>query len=246
MIFFADESYEELPNGRYRVVVGGIAIDEYRYRALETAVRVARLDFAREVYRPDNLSEEEIRLKADRLELKGTKTLKRKNLEAARAGGRVPGLAAALTALEAAENCRARTIWRMKEVSDTGDFFGRNEALTQPYIEILQELGTLAVNRDRPVILAFDTVNGRVNNNLTRRVSNYLYRHPDAEELGHFVPVPFWIPSETTAGTQVADLVVHTLLKVNREEFEFGPELGAHHETILRMLGPRRKSYGQL
>ena len=40
----------------------------------------------------------------------------------------------------------------------------------------------------------------------------YLHRHATGKTLVRVVPAPFWIDSKTTAGSQVADIVAHTLM----------------------------------
>lgn len=234
MIFFADESYEQLDSGGYRVVISGILIDEYRYRALETAVYVGRLDLVRRILARDLLTEDELRSRAYRFELKGENCFKRKALVRASSGNDEPGIRTGLSVLEAAGDCRARVIAEVRTVERLSEFFGDGDRCTEPCVSELKTIGRCTPNRDRPVTLAFDTVHGKINQGLSRRISNYLYRHPDAEELRHIVPVPFWIPSDSTAGSQLADIVCWLKLR-DKPKDALRPILEPHYATIKRM-----------
>ena len=212
MIAFVDESYHNGEDGTVLAVVGGVLIDEYRYRALETAFYMIRLELARIVYAPDGLLEDEIVARSRDLEIKGANCLKAKYLDPAASLERRAGPRAALNALLAAEECRARFILATARLDNVAQIHGTGETLPAHYRALLAQIALVATNPDRPVVVAFDSVHGRVDRGFTKRMSDYLYRGAESETYRHFVPVPFCIPSDTTAGSQVADFVCRVQL----------------------------------
>ena len=218
MIAFIDESYERTEEGDYLAVLGGLVIDEFRYRALESAVYQARFRLAEAIYARDALTEDELMSRVHRLEIKGEYVFKRKSMERIRDGIANPGAEAAVQILSQAVECRATVVSVVRRVPTMGAFFGEDERCTEPSVSLLRSISRYVKETapEKPVILAFDTIHGGVNAPLSRRISNFLYRARESEAMRALVPVPFWIPSDSTAGSQVADLICHLRLLEHR------------------------------
>lgn len=60
--------------------------------------------------------------------------------------------------------------------------------------------------------LVFDAIDNRTSRDLNFCVSDFLFRHAVGRRMRHIVPTPFWVDSDSTPGSQVADIIAHVLM----------------------------------
>jgi len=220
LLVFIDESYKVDSTGVLQHVIGGIGIEEHRYRALEAGVHQIR---GRWLQTRDGLTQEEVRPLLDtkllvngdpeNFELKGQDLLQNRRLNAGQGGRISPSVLIVEECLQLARNCRATSFGVLSNPTNIGEVQSLDACPIQ-YVRLLDCINRwmLDIHPDRMAIPVFDTIHGGTNSHLSRQIGRYLWRHALGQQMKKIVPSPFWIDSKSTAGSQVADIVSHILM----------------------------------
>jgi len=231
VIVFIDESYQQDSTGKWYYALAGFGIDEFRYRALQAAIyQLVRTYFDhRSSYEGDSwravLTEKIIvEQPHDEIELKAQYLLKRSNLE--RFGGtNAPHHKLVRDAFRLLEQTRGTTLGVILSPDDPKEVKQVDTGCPYPFQKLI---GVIANWMDeqfpgRPVTLALDTEHDGINLPLSRSIADFLYRTRSGQEMKHVFPSPFWIDSQSMAGSQIADLVAHVLMSSMLPEAERKP-----------------------
>lgn len=221
MLVFIDESYDKAADGTIRHALAGFGIAEADYRSLVVAVHQIK---ERYFTKADGLST------ADLAELRKTKIAC--SGEPRRAELKASKLLTRSAAIYHEQTGRAQSILLVEELLDQvfhlgGVVFG---VLSEPdHVDQIQNPGGMLplqlkalaerveawMAEDFPeehAILVFDAIDNRTSQNLNRCMSDFLFRHSEGKRMRHLVPTPFWVDSEATPGSQVADIIAHVLM----------------------------------
>lgn len=214
MILFVDESYEPRPEGGIVHVLGAVLVDEYRFRAIEAGMLQEKLRYLEAIYADGPRVPPDLREVARTTEFKGRHLLKRSQLRKQSHGQSVPGANATARVLDLLIKCHARAFVQIdrlesRRVVETAD------SCPDCYRELLRSVATFRETHAprRPVLMVFDTIHGGIDSRLGRSITDYLYKSRDARVLRCFVPVPFWVASDSNSGSQAADIVAYVGLR---------------------------------
>lgn len=88
---------------------------------------------------------------------------------------------------------------------------------------------------DDHAVLVFDAIDSRTSRELNACTSDFLYRHQEGRRMRHIVPTPFWVDSDSTPGSQVADIIAHVLMNSMLPEARRKP-LGSVWRRVSAMM----------
>jgi len=228
VILFVDESYQKDRSGIWHYALAGFGINEFRYRALQTATYKlmgqyfdVRGSYEGESWRAALGDRIVVEKSARDVELKSAFLLRQGNLR--RFGGdQSPHYRLVKEILDAVAACRGTCLGVLTNPVDPQCVKDCQSGCPDAYTKLIGLAGRWAA-QDHPgqcVTLGLDTEHNGVNLPLSRCIADYLYRSRAGERLRHVFPSPFWIDSQSMVGAQVADLVAHILMNSMLPESE--------------------------
>lgn len=221
MIVFIDESYDRDSKGNILHALAGFGIPEAEYRRLVATVHQVKEKYFESAAGLTSQQLAELRTRRiacsgepRRAELKASKLLTKK------------------AAQFHIETERAQSILLVEELLDQvfqlgGTVFG---ILSEPdHVDQIQKPGQFLplqlralmerveiwMSEDYPqeyASLVFDAIDNQTSRDLNTCVSDFLFRSSEGRRMRHIVPTPFWVDSDSTPGSQVADIIAHVLM----------------------------------
>lgn len=221
MLVFIDESYDRDRAGLIHHALAGFGIPETEYRKLVTVVHKIKERYFESA--EGMTSEQRAELRTRRIACAG---------EPRRAELKATKLLTAKAAAFHLNTGQAQSILLVEELLDEvfdreGVVFG---VLSEPdHVDQIQSPGGFLPLQlralmervetwmaesfpDEHAILVFDAINNQTSRDLNTCVSDFLYRHAEGKRMRHLVPTPFWVDSDSTPGSQVADIIAHVLM----------------------------------
>jgi hypothetical protein len=221
MLVFIDESYDRDGQGRIHHALAGFGISEAGYRKLLAIVHQVKERYFESA---DGMtSEQRAELRTRRIACSG---------EPRRAELKATKLLTAKAAQFHVETGSAQSILLVEELLDEvyrleGVVFG---VLSEPdHVDQIQRPGGALPIQLRALMerieawmaesfpndyatLIFDAIDNKTSRELNACVSDFLFRHAEGKRMRHLVPTPFWVDSDSTPGSQVADIIAHVLM----------------------------------
>ena len=221
MIVFLDESYEKIDEGSFRHVYAGFGIGEKEYRSLMAAVHQCKLYYF--VQDRGMTDQERADLRRTRIvtalppelaEIKATKLLTDKHARHHQTYGNAPGLLMVEDLLESLSDAKAVIFAVLSEIDSVDDVQASATRLPLHYIRLLEriELWMREQHPDAAAIIVPDTVHDGIDRRLFQHMADYLFKSVAGKRMRHIVANPFWVDSQATTGSQLADVVAHVLL----------------------------------
>jgi hypothetical protein len=228
MLVFVDESYDRDSTGTWHYALAGFGINEFRYRALQAAVYQlcmetfdVRENYEGDLWR-DALSEKIITKSAPEcIELKSSELLKPGNLR--RFGGeQSPHYRLVSGVLQKVFEYRGTTMGVILNPDHPDDVKDVANGCPRAYVRLIKVVAAWMAEEyeGQSVTLVMDTEHNGINLPLSRAIAQFMYRSAFGKRVQQVFPSPFWIDSQSMAGSQVADLVAHILMNAMKPEGE--------------------------
>ena len=222
MLVFFDESFQRDKNGKLHYAFAGFGIDESSYRALTTGVYKAKQQY---FIKDEGFTNEE-RIEASKRhivvkedlpeehELKAHRLLTRRQAEHFMQHGGAPGVQMTLEILELMQRLKVTVFASLVVSSESQQDWSTKDRLPVYLTRLLEriQMWMQEEHSEKMAVLAMDSVKNEIDLGLSRQVANYLYKSSHGKAMRHIVVSPFWVTSDSHAGTQCADLIAHILM----------------------------------
>ncbi|GMV89245.1 MAG: hypothetical protein AMXMBFR81_21760 [Chthonomonas sp.] len=221
MLVFIDESYKQDDSGRIHHALAGFGIQEAQYRKLVAIVHQIKEKYFESA---DGLSREQLtelrtlRIACSgeprRAELKASKLLTDKAAEFHIKTGRAQSIMLVEELLDQVQSLDGVVFGVLSEPEHV-DQIQKPGQFLPIQLRALMERVELWMRESHPqgyANLVLDAINDRTSRELNTCTSDYLFRSKDGRGMRHIVPTLFWVDSDSTPGSQVADIMAHVLM----------------------------------
>ncbi len=221
MLVFIDESYSPLREDGVPYALAGFGVSEFNYRKLMAAIFQIKESY----FEPaQGLSSEERKLlRASRIaskshpheqELKATKLLTRKAAEYHQQTGQAASILLVEELLAEAERLDCRVFGTLSHLQHMHEVLRPDGKLPDQLIRLIERVQCWMAedHPDESAILVFDAIDSETSRTLNQSISDFLFRSRAGKEMTQIVPSPFWVASDATPGSQVADIIAHILM----------------------------------
>ncbi len=221
MLVFIDESYTESSEGHLYHALAGFGIGEAEYRRLVAALYQLKLEFfedARHMSREDRAQLRTTRIASAgdprSAELKATKLLTAKAARYHEETGEAASLLLVEKLLSTVRELRGTVFGVLSEPPNLEPIQRPSESIPKQYRYLIERIDawSQAEHAGDFCHLIFDQIDGKTSKQLNRTISDFLFRHGEGIKMKSIVPTPFWVDSDSTAGSQVADIIAHVLM----------------------------------
>lgn len=221
MLVFIDESYDRDSNGNYHHALAGFGILEANYRNLVVAVHQIKERYFEnaEGISGDQLAELRTRRIAcsgepRRAELKATKLLTKKSANFHLQTGKAQSILLVEELLEQVMREQGVVFGVLSEPQHVDDIQNPGPMLPVQLRYLMERVESWMDESysDQHASLIFDAINSRTSRDLNTCISDFLFRHAAGKRIRHIVTTPFWVDSDSTPGSQVADIIAHVLM----------------------------------
>lgn len=221
MLVFVDESYDRDPSGRIHHALAGFGIPEAQYRRLVTAVHQLK---ERHFESADGLTGEQLaELRTRRIacsgepkraELKASKLLTAKAANYHLSTGQAQSMLLVEELLDEVIRLEGVVFGILSEPDSVNQIQNPGGLLPLQLRALIERVDTWMAESfpSGHAILVFDAIDNRTSRELNGCVSDFLFRHAEGKRMRRVVPTPFWVDSDSTPGSQVADIIAHVLM----------------------------------
>jgi hypothetical protein len=221
MLVFIDESYDKVGSGPISHALAGFGIPEGRYRKLVAVVHQIKERYfeSAEGISREHLAELRTRRIAcsgepRRAELKGSKLLTLKAAQFHQQTGKAQSILLVEELLDKVFDLDGVVFGVLSEPSHVDEIQKPGQLLPLQLRTLMERVEMWMVESypDYHASLVFDAIDNRTSRDLNSCTSDFLFRHQEGRRMRHIVPTPFWVDSDSTPGSQVADIIAHVLM----------------------------------
>lgn len=221
MLVFIDESYDKDDTGRVHHALAGFGIPEAEYRKLVTVVHQIKERYFESAEGMTSEQRAELRTRRiacsgepRRAELKASKLLTLKAAQFHQETGKAQSILLVEELLDEVFHLDGVVFGVLSEPSHVDEIQKPGQLLPLQLRALMErvELWMVESYPDEHASLVFDAIDNRTSRELNTCTSDFLYRHQEGRRMRHIVPTPFWVDSDSTPGSQVADIIAHVLM----------------------------------